>query len=62
MRRPRRNRKSAAIRAMVQETTLSMNDFIFPLFFVIFSLYINLKFNVLLILTMVYHGLPTVKF
>lgn len=34
MRRPRRNRKSAAIRAMVQETTLSVNDFIFPLFLI----------------------------
>lgn len=30
--RPRRNRKSAAIRALVQETHLSTNDFIFPLF------------------------------
>ncbi len=34
MRRPRRNRKSAAIRAMVEETTLSVNDFIFPLFLI----------------------------
>lgn len=33
-RRPRRNRKSAAIRAMVQETTLSVNDFIYPLFLI----------------------------
>ncbi len=33
-RRPRRNRKSAAIRAMVQENTLSVNDFIFPLFLI----------------------------
>lgn len=33
-RRPRRNRKSAAIRAMVEETTLSVNDFIFPLFLI----------------------------
>ncbi len=31
-RRPRRNRQTAAIRDMVQETTLSPNDFIFPLF------------------------------
>lgn len=30
--RPRRNRKSAAIRELVQETHLSTNDFIFPLF------------------------------
>ena len=30
--RPRRNRKSAAIRDLVQETTLSVNDFIFPMF------------------------------
>ena len=33
-RRPRRNRKSAAIRAMVVETTLSVNDFIYPVFLV----------------------------
>lgn len=33
-RRPRRNRKSAAIRAMVQETVLSVNDFIFPVFLI----------------------------
>lgn len=33
-RRPRRNRKSAAIRGMVQETTLSVNDFIFPVFLI----------------------------
>ncbi len=33
-RRPRRNRKSAAIRAMVEETTLSVNDFIYPLFLI----------------------------
>jgi len=33
-RRPRRNRKSAAIRAMIEETTLSVNDFIFPLFLI----------------------------
>src|SRR3954464_5113166 len=31
-RRPRRNRKSAVIRAMVEETTLSVNDLIFPIF------------------------------
>jgi len=31
-RRPRRNRQSAAIRDMVQETRLTANDFIFPLF------------------------------
>ena len=31
-RRPRRLRTSAAIRAMVQETSLSVQDFIFPLF------------------------------
>jgi porphobilinogen synthase len=30
--RPRRNRKSAAIRDLVQETSLSVNDFIFPMF------------------------------
>ncbi|MDQ3393523.1 MAG: porphobilinogen synthase [Bacteroidota bacterium] len=34
IRRPRRNRKSAIIRSMVAETTLSVNDFIFPLFMV----------------------------
>ena len=34
IRRPRRNRKSAAIRAMVEETRLSVNDFIFPLFLI----------------------------
>ncbi|MCR9063777.1 MAG: porphobilinogen synthase [Cytophagales bacterium] len=32
LRRPRRNRKNAAIRAMVAENTLSVNDFIFPMF------------------------------
>ena len=32
LRRPRRNRQSAAIRAMVEETTLSVNDFIYPMF------------------------------
>lgn len=31
-RRPRRNRQSAAIRDLVQENTLSVNDLIFPLF------------------------------
>ncbi|MFM7770403.1 MAG: porphobilinogen synthase, partial [Bacteroidota bacterium] len=30
--RPRRNRKSAAIRAMVQETRLSLNQLIYPMF------------------------------
>jgi len=30
--RPRRNRKTTAIRDLVQETTLSTNDFIYPLF------------------------------
>ena len=30
--RPRRNRKSAEIRALVQETSLSASDFIYPLF------------------------------
>ncbi|MCH2033212.1 MAG: porphobilinogen synthase [Tenacibaculum sp.] len=34
LRRPRRNRKSAAIRAMVEETTLSVNDFIYPVFLI----------------------------
>jgi porphobilinogen synthase len=33
-RRPRRNRKSAAIRAMLEETTVTVKDFIFPLFLV----------------------------
>jgi porphobilinogen synthase len=32
--RPRRNRKSAAIRALVEETHVSTNDFIFPLFLI----------------------------
>ncbi len=32
MRRPRRNRASAAIRDLTQETILTTNDFIFPLF------------------------------
>ncbi len=31
-RRPRRNRKSAAIRAMVEETQVSVSDLIFPIF------------------------------
>ncbi|TCI91074.1 porphobilinogen synthase [Tenacibaculum sp. M341] len=34
IRRPRRNRRSAAIRAMIEETTLSVNDFIYPLFLI----------------------------
>lgn len=33
-RRPRRNRKSAAIRELVQETQLSLKDLIFPLFLI----------------------------
>jgi porphobilinogen synthase len=33
-RRPRRNRQSAAIRALAQETTVSVNDLIFPMFIV----------------------------
>lgn len=33
-RRPRRNRKSAAIRSMVEETKLSVNDFIYPVFLI----------------------------
>ena len=32
--RPRRNRQSEVIRNMVQETSLSLNDFIFPLFII----------------------------
>ncbi|WP_234735954.1 porphobilinogen synthase [Tellurirhabdus bombi] len=32
IRRPRRNRQSAAMRDLVQETNLSVNDFIFPMF------------------------------
>jgi porphobilinogen synthase len=32
IRRPRRNRKTAAIRSMVAENSLSVNDFIFPMF------------------------------
>lgn len=31
-RRPRRNRKSESVRQLVQETTLSVSDFIFPMF------------------------------
>ncbi|GAB1307500.1 porphobilinogen synthase [Urechidicola sp. KH5] len=34
IRRPRRNRKSAALRAMIEETTLSVNDFIYPVFLI----------------------------
>jgi porphobilinogen synthase len=34
VRRPRRNRKSAAIRSMVEETQVSTNDLIFPIFLV----------------------------
>ncbi len=33
-RRPRRNRKSAVIRSMVEETRLSVKDFIFPIFLI----------------------------
>ena len=32
IRRPRRNRQSAAIRSLVEETIVSVNDFIFPMF------------------------------
>ena len=32
--RPRRNRKSAAIRNLVQENHVTVNDFIFPLFLI----------------------------
>lgn len=32
--RPRRNRKSTAIRNLVEETSLSVNDFIYPLFLI----------------------------
>ena len=32
--RPRRNRKSSVIRNMIEETHLSVNDFIYPLFIV----------------------------
>lgn len=34
MRRPRRNRKSQAIRDMVEETSISLNDLIFPIFLI----------------------------
>jgi porphobilinogen synthase len=34
MRRPRRNRQSAAVRSLVQETQVSVNDLIFPMFVV----------------------------
>ncbi|MDN5212587.1 porphobilinogen synthase [Fulvivirgaceae bacterium BMA12] len=34
LRRPRRNRKSAVIRSMVAETSLSLSDLIFPLFLI----------------------------
>ena len=34
LRRPRRNRKSAAIRGMVEETRLHVNDLIFPVFLI----------------------------
>src|SRR5690606_19317301 len=34
LKRPRRNRKSAVIRSMVEETRLSVKDFIFPLFLI----------------------------
>ncbi|PRY10942.1 porphobilinogen synthase [Pontibacter ummariensis] len=34
IRRPRRNRQTEAIRNMVQETSLSLNDFILPLFII----------------------------
>lgn len=34
LRRPRRNRKSAVIRSMVAETSLSVSDLIFPLFLI----------------------------
>ncbi len=34
IRRPRRNRQTEAIRNMVQETTLTTNDFIYPLFLI----------------------------
>ncbi|WP_375583782.1 porphobilinogen synthase [Cyclobacterium xiamenense] len=34
LRRPRRNRKSAAIRSLVEETRLAVSDFIFPLFLI----------------------------
>ena len=34
IRRPRRNRQTEAIRNMVQETTVGVHDFIFPLFLI----------------------------
>lgn len=34
LRRPRRNRKSAAVRGMVEETRLHVNDLIFPVFLI----------------------------
>ncbi len=34
LQRPRRNRKSQVIRALVEETTLSLNDLIYPMFMV----------------------------
>ncbi|HEY8935878.1 MAG TPA: porphobilinogen synthase, partial [Cyclobacteriaceae bacterium] len=34
IRRPRRNRKSEAIRALVEETKVTTDDLIFPLFLV----------------------------
>ena len=34
LRRPRRNRQSAAVRNMVEENQLTINDVLFPLFFV----------------------------
>ncbi|MEX2231302.1 MAG: porphobilinogen synthase, partial [Cyclobacteriaceae bacterium] len=33
-RRPRRNRKSQTIRDMVEETVVTANDFIFPIFLI----------------------------
>ncbi|MEL6986327.1 MAG: porphobilinogen synthase [Bacteroidota bacterium] len=43
LRRPRRNRRSNAIRAMVEETRLSCNDLIYPLFIADGS---NLKYEI----------------
>ena len=34
LRRPRRNRKSNAIRRLVQETVLTVDDLVYPLFLV----------------------------
>ncbi|WP_075350615.1 porphobilinogen synthase [Algoriphagus marinus] len=34
LRRPRRNRKSEAVRSLIEETSLSVNDMIFPMFLV----------------------------